>query len=289
MKRAVFFIAIVMMIGLGSCTSLSHKSDLKTDLDSLSYFFGMSRTDGIVNYLTLQAGVDTSYLDDFCKGFKEGAKHYSPKDMAYLEGMRIAHMINNQWIKSLNQDIFLGDSSRSINQYLILSGFYQGIKNLDDNRNMQLQVYCQILLDRVKEDYRKERFGDLIAAGEKLLADNKNKSEIVTTASGLQYRIITEGTGAIPDDQAKVKVNYRGTLVDGTEFDSSYKNNAPASFRVNGVIRGWTEALLLMPVGSKWELFIPQELAYGSVGQLPKIPPFATLIFEVELLDIETN
>ena len=125
------------------------------------------------------------------------------------------------------------------------------------------------------------------AAGEKFLAENKTKEGVVTTESGLQYKIIKAGKGEIPTNTSTVKVNYKGTLIDGTEFDSSYKRNEPASFRADQVIKGWTEALTMMPVGSKWELYIPQELAYGSRDTGGQIKPFSTLIFEVELLGIE--
>ena len=121
----------------------------------------------------------------------------------------------------------------------------------------------------------------------KFLAENKTKEGVVTTPSGLQYKIITKGTGEIPADSSKVKVNYKGTLIDGTEFDSSYKRKEPATFRANQVIKGWTEALTMMPVGSKWELYIPQELAYGARETGGQIKPFSTLIFEVELVGIE--
>ena len=118
---------------------------------------------------------------------------------------------------------------------------------------------------------------------------NKTKDGVKTTASGLQYKVITEGKGEIPADTCKVKVNYKGTLIDGTEFDSSYKRNEPSTFRANQVIKGWTEALTMMPVGSKWELYIPQELAYGARESGNQIKPFSTLIFEVELLSIEKD
>jgi len=124
--------------------------------------------------------------------------------------------------------------------------------------------------------------------GDEFLADNKSKPGVVTTASGLQYKIISEGKDARkPKADDTVTVNYRGTLIDGTEFDSSYKRGTPASFQVNGVIRGWVEALQLMNVGSKWQLFIPSNLAYGEKGAGPQIGPNAALIFEVELLSIK--
>ena len=134
-----------------------------------------------------------------------------------------------------------------------------------------------------------EKYADYKAENEKFLAENKTKDGVKTTASGLQYKVITEGKGEIPADTCKVKVNYKGTLIDGTEFDSSYKRNEPSTFRANQVIKGWTEALTMMPVGSKWELYIPQELAYGARESGNQIKPFSTLIFEVELVGIEKD
>src|SRR6266480_4044450 len=121
--------------------------------------------------------------------------------------------------------------------------------------------------------------------GTKFLEDNKKKEGVKTTASGLQYKVLKEGNGAQPKATDTVTVNYRGTLINGTEFDSSYKRGQPASFPVNGVIKGWTEALQLMKVGSKYQLWIPSSLAYGERSVSPEIGPNATLIFEVELLD----
>ncbi len=125
------------------------------------------------------------------------------------------------------------------------------------------------------------------AEGEKFLAENKTKEGVKTTASGLQYKVVKEGSGAQPKASDTVSVNYRGTLIDGTEFDSSYKRGQPATFPVSGVIKGWTEALQLMKVGSTYQLFIPASLAYGERGAGRDIAPNSTLIFEVELLDVK--
>ena len=124
------------------------------------------------------------------------------------------------------------------------------------------------------------------ADGEAFLAANKTKPGVITLPDGLQYTVLANGTGAMPSANDVVSVNYRGTLLDGTEFDNSYKRGQPASFPVNGVIRGWTEALQLMKTGSKWQLVIPAEIAYGEQGR-PGIPPNSTLIFEVELLSVQ--
>lgn len=125
------------------------------------------------------------------------------------------------------------------------------------------------------------------AEGEAFLKQNKKNKGVVTLADGLQYKIIKQGTGPKPTDSDVVTVNYAGTLINGTEFDSSYKRNEPASFPVGGVISGWTEALKLMPVGSTWMLYIPSDLAYGEQGSPPSIPANTTLIFKVELLGIK--
>lgn len=144
--------------------------------------------------------------------------------------------------------------------------------------NMFLQKYTQKAMMAKAEKALK--------AGEEFLAANAKKDGIKTTESGLQYKIEKEGTGAIPADTSVVRVHYKGTLIDGTEFDSSYKRGEPTEFPVNRVIKGWTEALQLMPVGSKWTLYIPSNLAYGPQGARGAIGPNETLIFEVELIDI---
>ena len=127
------------------------------------------------------------------------------------------------------------------------------------------------------------------AEGEKFLAENKKKDGVKTTASGLQYKVIKDGTGKTPKATDTVKTHYRGTLIDGKEFDSSYKRGEPAEFPVNGVIKGWTEALQLMKEGAKWQLFIPGDLAYGERGAGADIGPNATLIFDIELLSVKAG
>jgi FKBP-type peptidyl-prolyl cis-trans isomerase FklB len=153
---------------------------------------------------------------------------------------------------------------------------------------------AQAVLQDVQNEVRKamqEKAAQTSAAnkseGESFLAANKAKEGVVTLPSGLEYKILTEGTGPKPTAADTVVCNYKGTLINGTEFDSSYKRGQPATFPVNGVIKGWTEALQLMPVGSKWQLFIPPALGYGDRGAGADIGPNATLIFEVELLSIQ--
>jgi FKBP-type peptidyl-prolyl cis-trans isomerase FklB len=138
----------------------------------------------------------------------------------------------------------------------------------------------------VRQKEREEETKKNKEAAEKFLKENTAKEGIVTTESGLQYKILKEGKGEKPKETDRVSVNYKGTTIDGTEFDSSYTRGKPATFSVNRVVKGWTEALQLMPVGSKWQVFIPPELGYGERGAGAKIPPNSVLIFEMELLDI---
>ena len=287
MKKVSIFMAIAAAASLASCTAQAPKANLKSDLDSLSYSIGMAQTQGLKGYLTGRLDVDTAYMAEFIKGLNEGANKTSKKDIAYMAGLQIGQMVSKQWVEGFNQQIFGGDSTQTISRENLLAGFVAGVVGKGIMTKEEAQTFMQTQMDAVKAKAMEKKYADNKAAGEKFLAENKTKEGVVTTPSGLQYKIITKGTGEIPADSSKVKVNYKGTLIDGTEFDSSYKRKEPATFRANQVIKGWTEALTMMPVGSKWELYIPQELAYGARETGGQIKPFSTLIFEVELVGIE--
>lgn len=287
MKKVTLIMALAATAGLASCTAQSPKADLKTDIDSLSYAIGMARTEGLDQYLA-QQGIDSTQMADFLKGFNEGSNKTSKKDVAYMVGMQVGQMVGKQWVEGFNQQIFGGDSTQTISRENMLAGFVAGVAGKGGAMTMaKAQEFMNTQMEAIKEKATAEKYADNKAAGEKFLAENKAKEGVTTTPSGLQYKIITKGNGAIPADTSKVKVNYKGTLIDGTEFDSSFKRKEPATFRANQVIKGWTEALTMMPVGSKWELYIPYDLAYGSRETGGQIKPFSTLIFEVELLGIE--
>ena len=171
----------------------------------------------------------------------------------------------------------------------------QGLKDaMSGGKTRLTEDEAKAVLNEVQTEVRKEQQEKAQQAaaankteGEAFLAANKAKEGVVTLPSGLQYKVLTAGTGPKPTASDQVVCNYRGTLINGTEFDSSYKRGQPATFGVGQVIKGWTEALQLMPVGSKWQLFIPSSLAYGERGAGAEIGPNATLIFEVELLSIQ--
>jgi FKBP-type peptidyl-prolyl cis-trans isomerase FklB len=287
MRKFGFFAVALAAISFASCTAQAPKAEFKNEIDSLSYMFGVANTQGLDYYISGQLGVDTTYMADFIAGVVAGVSQNTPKDVAYNAGLQIGQQITGRIIEGINNQLFAGDSTQALNQDNFIAGFVSALKKKPGMVTPEeASAYVQTHADAIKAKALEAKYGENKAAGEKFLAENAKKEGVKTTESGLQYKVIKEGKGAIPTETSTVKVHYKGTLVDGTEFDSSYNRNEPTSFRANQVIKGWTEALTMMPVGSKWELYIPQELAYGT-RETGDIKPFSTLIFEVELLEIE--
>lgn len=185
----------------------------------------------------------------------------------------------------------LGSQIRRDSQYIDIKQFVQGLESVYNGEPLAMtpqEINEAVNKLRAAKQAEAEAAGaENSSNGEKFLSDNKLVEGVVTTNSGLQYRILTEGKGQQPASSDTVVTHYRGTLINGTEFDSSYKRNKPATFRVDGVIKGWTEALQLMKTGAKWQLFIPPELAYGNRAVGQHIKANSTLIFEIELLEIK--
>ena len=285
------FAAIALIAALAasftSCGN-SPKANLKNDIDTVSYTIGMVQTQGLKEYLVNQLGVDTTYMDAFIKGLNEGANAGdNKKTAAYYAGIQIGQQISNQMVKGLNHELFGEDSTKTISMKNFLAGFIAGTTGKNqlmtiDKASELAQTKMQIIKAREAE----KQYGENKAAGEKFLAENAKKEGVKVLPSGVQYKVIKEGSGEIPADSSTVIVNYEGKTIDGTVFDSSYKRGEPATFPANRVIKGWTEALVHMPVGSVWEVYIPQELAYGerSTGQLK---PFSALVFKIELVGIK--
>ena len=286
-KFGILMVSAAMMAGMVSCTAQSPKANLATDIDTLSYALGMANSQGLVPYLVNRVGVDSAYMNDFYRGLNEGVNSTSKKDVAYMAGLQIGQQISRNMMEGINRELFGKDSTQSVSLANFMAGFVAGIHNDSGIMTMDsARTYMRTQMEVVKERTMEKLYGDNKAAGIQFLEENKAKEGVKTTPSGLQYKILVEGKGATPKATDRVKVHYRGTLVDGTEFDSSSKHGKePATFMANQVIKGWTEALTMMPVGSKWELYIPQELAYGAQDR-GTIKPFSALIFEVELVDI---
>ena len=190
-------------------------------------------------------------------------------------------------IKGINKEVFGNDSVQGISLNLFMDGFISGVTGKNGLMTVQqANDKAQELIQVFKSEEALKKYGDNKIAGEKFLAENAKKKDIKVLKGGIQYKVIQEGKGAIPTATQKVKVHYEGRTLDGKVFDSSYKRGEPAEFRCNQLIKGWMEALTYMPVGSIWEVYIPQELAYGDRQQGNDIKPFSMLIFKIELLDI---
>lgn len=257
-------------------------------VDTFSYAIGMANTLGLKAYLAQRMNVDTAYMANFLEGFNATLSMDERKRLeAYAAGLQIRKQVEEQIIPGLNQRITGNDSTMLLNPKLFIEAF--GNTLAGQPTDMSLQQAEEIAERQMKyyHDTNMERqYGDNRRAGEAFLVANAKKDSVETLPSGVQYKVLVKGSGDIPTATSKVKVNYEGRLIDGTVFDSSYERKQPATFGCNQVIKGWTEALTHMPVGSKWEIYIPQELGYGS-REAGKIPPFSALVFTVELLDIE--
>ena len=287
--KKLFFGALVAcaaatFVGCGNSTP---KADLKTDVDTMSYAMGMSQTQGLKEFMVERMGVDTAYMDDFIKGLNDGANAGDDKKKAaYYAGIQIGQQISNQMVKGINHEVFGEDSTKTISLKNFMAGFVSNTTGKKGLMTMeQAGQLVQVKMTAIKTKEMEKQYGPNKKAGEQFLAANKKKPGVVTLPSGVQYKVIKEGNGAMPKDTSMVKVNYEGKTIDGKVFDSSYKRGEPISLRANQVIKGWTEALVHMPVGSVWEVYIPQELAYGERNQ-GQIKPFSVLIFKIELLSI---
>ena len=286
----MFLMAVAIIAVFASCQKLATpKASLKADdkIDTLSYSMGIAQSQGLKSYMVSRLGVDTTYMADFVQGILEGATgKANPKQTAHQAGVQIGQQVKDQIIPGISREAFGDDTTRVLSLKNFLAGFIAGTTEKD---MLMTHTDGQQTAERLMEEFHKEslmdEFGENLKAGETFLDSIANTPDVVKTPSGLCYKIIKLGKGKLPAKTDRVKVNYRGTLIDGTEFDSSYKRNERATFRVNQVIAGWTEALTMMPVGSHWILYIPQDLAYGERNQ-GTIKPFSTLIFDVEVLDI---
>ncbi|MBO4810547.1 MAG: FKBP-type peptidyl-prolyl cis-trans isomerase [Prevotella sp.] len=296
---------------LVSCGTGTPKAEFKSDIDSLSYAAGISLANELKQYnlLEQQFGVDSAYINDFVKGVQEAVNAGDDKKKAaYYAGLQIGNQLNSQIMPNMKRSFLGDDSTVNLSKNNLLAAFSELLtgkeakltnEQADEIQKRFTSQQQEIQMAKQQEEMKKrkaerwekadkdnaEKYADYKAKNEKFLEDNAKKDGVKTTASGLQYKVIKEGEGQKPTTKNYVKVNYEGKTIDGKVFDSSYERNQPATFGLTQVIDGWTEVLQLMPVGSTYEVYIPQSLAYGPEDQ-EKIKPYSTLIFKVELLDI---
>ena len=290
MKKFTFAaIAAVSAVMMFACGNGAPKASLKSDVDTVSYAIGMAQTQGLKDYLVGRLGVDTTYMDEFIKGLNEGANAGDDKKKAaYYAGIQIGQQISNQMVKGINHELFGEDSTKTISLKNFMAGFIAGTIGKGGLMTVDsAQAVAQEMMRVIKAKNMEKEFGPNKKAGEDFLAKNAKAEGVKVLDGGVQYKVIKEGNGPLPKDTSLVRVHYEGKTLDGKVFDSSYKRGEPANFRANQVIKGWTEALVHMPAGSIWEVYIPQELAYGERQQGADIKPFSMLIFKIELLEVD--
>lgn len=250
------------------------------DGKTFSYAFGVAQGQSLKEYLIRQLGVDTAYVSVAMDAMTAQISDEERKRAkAYAAGLSIAET-NDRMLPQVNKQATGKADSVYIDRAeyeraLKLSVLKQGTTITPDSANKIIEQQAK---------YQQETYK---AANEKWLADNGKLKGVKTLPSGLQYRVLTEGTGAVANDTCEVEVHYEGSLIDGTVFDSSYKRGKPATFKPSQVIKGWSEALKMMPEGSVWNLYIPASLGYGERGQGQNIPGNSTLIFKVEVIKVK--
>lgn len=257
---------------------------LSSSADSLSYAAGLAATQGLREYLQNQLHVDTAYLSDFVRGYHETiSKGNDPAYTAYMAGSQIASQAKNQILPGMGKD--LSGTPDSLRADAFHAGFLAGVAQ--DTTVYTLEKARQHFEAKM-EALKEAKNAAQKAENEAWLKTNATKPGVVTLPSGLQYKVLKAGTGAKPKADETVEVIYEGKTIDGNVFDATARHNGKKTdkFRCDQVIKGWTEALTNMPVGSKWEIYVPQELGYGA-REAGQIKPYSTLIFTVELVGID--
>ena len=306
MRRILTIAAAAVLLAIGSSTTALandqkkkpkkkqkteafkvERPTLTTAADSTAYLFGLSQSQGLATYIQQQFNVDTAYLDDFARGIMErvGVDTADKQAYAYAIGQQIGGQID-QMTQQMSKDYYAAEPDKKVDSRIVAQAILEGLYGKNEITSSDAMQQFRAAMAARQKANEEAMYGGNRAAGEAFLAENKKKEGVITLPSGLQYKVLTQGTGEVPTAKSKVKVNYEGHLIDGTEFDSSYKRGQASTFQADQVIKGWTEALTKMPVGSKWELYIPYNLAYGE-RDMGQIKPFSALIFTVELLGIE--
>lgn len=288
--KSLLIVALALAVGLPASArsrkKIQEKKRPKITLlqpvpaDSFSYAMGVAQSASLRQYLLMREGVDSAYLNDAVCGLMAKYNEEAVKGkVAYAAGLKIGQMNATNVIPSLNKMATGKADSAYIDRDLFVKGLGQGVLKQPTSISEEQAL---AIIER-QTAYIRQR--DSIANAD-FLSKNKRVPGVITSKSGLQYKILKEGTGATPSDTSQVEVNYEGRLIDGIVFDSSYKRGQSATFGCNQVIKGWTEALTMMKEGDVWELYIPYNLAYGERGN-QSIPPYATLIFKVELIKVK--
>ncbi len=251
------------------------------DGKTFSYALGVAQGQSLKQYLIQREGVDSAYVKDAMDGMNATISDSERKQkVAYAAGLRIGEMNQRNLVMFNKQAVGKQDSA-----YVDLATFQQALAAAALGKSTTITADSAMKVVEQQFQYQQTVYKNL---NTQWLDNNKKQKGVKTLASGLQYRVLTEGKGPIASDSTEVEVHYEGSLIDGTVFDSSYKRGTPATFRPNQVIKGWKEALTMMPEGSVWNLYIPSDLGYGERGAGQNIPGNSTLIFKVEVIKVKT-
>ena len=290
MKKISFIAAAALSVLMTGCGNGTPKANHQRDVDSLFYCIGITQSYGLKNYLATSMGVDTTNMDEFFKGFTEGIKAgESKKNQAYYFGLQIGQQMSSRLIAGVNREIFGEDSTKYVSADNFVAGFVAGAMEQDTAMTVEkADEYAKTRMSAIKAKQMEQTYGPNKKAGEEFMAEIAKKEGVKQLEnSGVYYEVLAEGNGKIPADTSLVKVKYEGTLIDGTVFDGNMESENPISFRCNNVIPGWTMALTHMPAGSKWKVYIPQDMAYGEREAGDKIKPFSALIFTIDLVSVD--
>ena len=286
MKKIFSLAAMAIAVAaITSCGNSSNpKADLKSDIDSLSYAYGVQYTEGLDMFIQQQANIDSIYMTEFFKGVSEGFNaSENAKQKAYYTGIQIGQQLNRM-LESTNYQLAAKDSTEILSRQNFLAGFLnaaskKGVVMTPAQADSLVRNLGQKI---ATENREKETATQRKASDDFIAAKAKEEGVQQVPESKVLYKVVKQGTGAVPTEDATVKVKYEGRLADGTVFD---KSDEPVEFALKGVIKGFQDALRNMPVGSTWEIYIPQELAYGA-QQAGQIPPYSPLTFTLELVDV---
>lgn len=268
--------------------SSTPKADLKSDVDTLSYAIGLAQSQYLRQAIQQGQVIDTAYIDEFVKGINEGANAGDDKKKAaYITGLQVGQQLSTQLVKGLNHEVFGSDTTKTVSLKNLLAAFVTGATGKKGLFTPEVaNQLAQTKMEAIKTATMLKEYGPNKVAGEKFLADNAKKPGVQTLKSGLQYKVLKEGKGAIPSDTTTVTVRYEGKTIDGKVFETTYgEGKEPVTIQPRQFIPGWTEALTRMPEGSVWEVYIPQNLGYKE-RQAGDIKPFSTLIFKIELVKV---
>lgn len=290
MKKISFIAAAALAAVMAGCGNNTPKANLNNDVDSLFYCIGMAQSYGTKANLAMHAGIDTTDMSAFVKGIADGMAAGQNKDnKAYYIGLQMGYQLSDQMLNGLNHQVFGDDSTKYMTVDNLAAGFINGVLGKDTTMTArEANDYAVANMMAIQAGQNETTYADNKKAGEDFMAEIAKEEGVKQLEnSGVYYEVLTEGNGQIPADTSVVNVKYEGRLIDGTVFDGNMDSENPISFRCNGVIPGWTMALTHMPAGSKWTVYIPQEMAYGEREAGDKIKPFSALIFDIELVSVK--